>query len=104
MMTAFAALTVFAAASSNWPAATTEAAKSPKGAPSPAKPAPATAAIPKPKDPKATNVLIVTGDDYPGHKWKLTTPVLAKAIGKDSRLHVYVVKDPKALASPDLHA
>ncbi len=78
-------------------------AKNPKGAPSPAKPAPA-AAIPKPKDPKATNVLIVTGIDYPGHKWKLTTPVLAKAIGQDKRLHVYVVEDPKALASPDLHA
>ena len=79
------------------------AAKDPKGAAAPAKPAPA-AAIPKPKDPKATNVLIVTGIDYPGHKWKLTTPVLAKAISQDKRLHVYVVEDPKALASPDLHA
>ena len=80
------------------------AAKSPKPAPAPVKPAPAAAAIPKPKDPKAANVLIVTGDDYPGHKWKLTTPVLAKAIGQDKRLHVYVVEDPMALASPDLHA
>lgn len=62
------------------------------------------AVMPAPKDPKATNVLIVTGIDYPGHKWKLTTPVLAKAIGKDKRLHVYVVEDPNALASQKLHA
>lgn len=80
------------------------AARGPEPNAAPVKPAPAAAAIPKPKDPKAANVLIVTGIDYPGHKWKLTTPVLAKAIGKDSRLHVYVVEDPKALASPDLHA
>ena len=25
---------------------------------------------------KTKEVLIVTGIDYPGHKWKLTTPVL----------------------------
>jgi len=59
--------------------------------------------IPTPKDPKATNVLIVTGIDYPGHKWKLTTPLLAKAIAMDKRLHVYVVADPAALGSEKLH-
>ena len=48
-------------------------------------------------------ILIVTGIDYPGHKWKLTTPVLKKAIAKDKRLNVTVVQDPKFLASPDLN-
>ncbi len=48
-------------------------------------------------------ILIVTGVDYPGHKWKLTTPVLKKAIAKDKRLIVSVVEDPKFLASPDLN-
>ncbi len=54
--------------------------------------------------PEATKkILIVTGIDYPGHKWKLTTPVLKKAIAKDKRLNVTVVEDPKFLASPDLN-
>ena len=47
-------------------------------------------------------VLIVTGQDYPGHKWQETAPVLAKALGADSRLRVSVSEDPKSLASPDL--
>jgi len=72
------------------------------GAKTPAKPAPRTQ-VPTPKDLKATNVLIVTGIDYPGHKWKLTTPVLVKAIAMDKRLRVYVVEDPGALASEKLH-
>ncbi len=47
-------------------------------------------------------VLIVTGIDYPGHKWKLTTPVLAGQLRKDPRLQVEVVEDPKFLASEKL--
>jgi type 1 glutamine amidotransferase len=47
-------------------------------------------------------VIIVTGQDYPGHPWKLTSPVLAKAIGGDSRLRVDVVEKPAFLASSDL--
>ena len=39
-------------------------------------------------------VLIVTGVDYPGHKWKLTAPVLAKAIAADKRLEVTVTEKP----------
>lgn len=50
----------------------------------------------------AKRVLIVTGQDYPGHKWKETAPVLAKALGQDARLCVTVTEDPKFLASPDL--
>lgn len=47
-------------------------------------------------------VLIVTGIDYPGHKWPETAPVLAEGLGQDARLEVRVVEDPKFLASPEL--
>jgi len=43
-------------------------------------------------------VLIVTGVDYPGHKWEQTAPVLAKAIAADKRLDVVVTEDPNDLA------
>ncbi|MFC1634607.1 ThuA domain-containing protein [Planctomycetota bacterium] len=47
-------------------------------------------------------VLIVTGNDYPGHKWKLTAPVLAKAIAADKRLNVTVTEEPNDLAKESL--
>jgi len=47
-------------------------------------------------------VLIVTGIDYPGHKWKLTAPVLAKAIRADKRLDVTITEKPGDLASDKL--
>jgi len=47
-------------------------------------------------------VLIVTGVDYPGHKWKLTAPVLAKAIAADKRLDVTITEKPGDLASDKL--
>ncbi len=47
-------------------------------------------------------VLIVTGVDYPGHKWKLTTPVLVKAIAADKRLDVTITEEPGDLASDKL--
>lgn len=47
-------------------------------------------------------VLIVTGVDIAGHKWRLTTPVLAAGIDKDPRLAVHVVEAPEFLASPKL--
>ena len=47
-------------------------------------------------------VLIVTGIDYPGHKWKLTAPVLAKAIAVDKRLDVTTTEKPGDLASDKL--
>ncbi len=51
----------------------------------------------------STRILIVTGIDYPGHKWRETTPVLKEAIEKDPRLAVDVVEDPNFLASPRIH-
>jgi type 1 glutamine amidotransferase len=47
-------------------------------------------------------VLIVTGIDYPGHKWKLTAPVLAKAIATDKRLDVTITEEPNDLAKDKL--
>jgi type 1 glutamine amidotransferase len=47
-------------------------------------------------------VLIVTGVDYPGHKWKLTAPVLSKAIAADKRLDVTITAEPNDLASDTL--
>lgn len=51
---------------------------------------------------QTANVLIVTGIDYPGHKWKLTAPVLAKAIAADERLKVTVTEKPGDLANDNL--
>lgn len=48
------------------------------------------------------SVLLVTGQDYPGHKWRETAPVLAELLRADGRLRVTVTEDPKSLASPDL--
>jgi len=50
----------------------------------------------------AKRVVIVTGQDYPGHLWKETAPVLAKAVRLDKRLVVDVKEDPAFLAEPDL--
>lgn len=47
-------------------------------------------------------ILLVTGQDYPGHHWRETAPVLAKDIGEDARMRVTVTEDPKTLSTPDL--
>lgn len=52
---------------------------------------------------KPKQILIVTGQDYPGHKWKLTAPVLANMFRKDTRLRVNIVEKPIFLASDKLH-
>ncbi len=49
-------------------------------------------------------VLIVTGEDYPGHKWQRTEAVLRRQLIADSRLTVDVVRDLTQLASADLRA
>jgi type 1 glutamine amidotransferase len=55
-----------------------------------------------PRETPKKKVLIVTGVDYPGHKWKLTSPVLAKAIAADKRLSVTITEDPNDLATKRL--
>lgn len=47
-------------------------------------------------------VVIVTGVDYPGHKWQETAPILAAELRKDARLKVDVVETPEFLASEEL--
>ncbi len=51
-----------------------------------------------------TKVLLVTGIDYPGHLWRQTARVLKRLLEQDRRLHVRMVDDPNALASPKLNA
>ena len=48
-------------------------------------------------------VLVLTGNEYPGHNWKETAPLLAKILAADSRLSAAVNPDPSFLASPRLH-
>lgn len=48
--------------------------------------------------PKA-RVLMVTGQDYPGHPWRETAPLLKSLLEKDPRLEVRVVEDPSFLDS-----
>jgi HEAT repeat protein len=47
-------------------------------------------------------VLLVTGLEYPGHRWQETAPMVAAAIGEDKRLEVSVTEDPRTLAAPEL--
>ncbi|RMF95611.1 MAG: ThuA domain-containing protein [Planctomycetota bacterium] len=54
------------------------------------------------ESPDVKRVLLVTGEDYPGHKWKETTPVLAKAIGGDERLQIEIAWETTALTRDDL--
>lgn len=49
-----------------------------------------------------TKVLLVTGIDYPGHKWRLTAPVIKGLLEKDPRLKVRIVEDPDALGKANL--
>ncbi|GMU22289.1 MAG: hypothetical protein AMXMBFR13_23750 [Phycisphaerae bacterium] len=45
-------------------------------------------------------VVIVTGDDYPGHLWRQTAPEIAAILRKDPRLEVTITESPALLASP----
>jgi type 1 glutamine amidotransferase len=47
-------------------------------------------------------VLIVTGIDYPGHNWRRTAPVLARAIAADERLTVTITEEPNDLRADTL--
>jgi type 1 glutamine amidotransferase len=45
-------------------------------------------------------VLIVTGDDYPGHLWRETAPEFARILREDPRLEVSVTDCPAIYGSP----
>jgi type 1 glutamine amidotransferase len=56
------------------------------------------------QDPPTTHarVLLVTGEDYPGHVWKKTAPVLKAQLSKDPRLSVHMLTDLASLATTSL--
>ncbi len=47
-------------------------------------------------------VLIVTGEDHAGHRWRETTPALQEAIEQDGRMKVDVLDDLTKVAATDL--
>jgi type 1 glutamine amidotransferase len=49
--------------------------------------------------PGPIRVLIVTGQDYPSHHWRETTPVLRRQLEQDSRFVTRVAEDPRLLDS-----
>lgn len=48
------------------------------------------------------SILLVTGVDYPGHKWRETAPTLKRILEEDQRLDVRIVEDPQFLDSAAL--
>lgn len=64
--------------------------------------APAPGQQPQAKPAGVKRVVIVTGEDYGGHKWQQTAPVLKRLLEADRRLQVTVVEDLKFLRSPEL--
>ncbi len=59
-------------------------------------------ASPKKETPAPKRVVIVTGEDYPGHLWRETGPVLKALLAKDRRLDVRLVEGTAFLATADL--
>lgn len=53
-------------------------------------------------DETSRRVLVVTGEDYPGHKWRKTAPVLLAKLNRDQRLLVDVLSDLTSLEETDL--
>ncbi len=52
---------------------------------------------------KRAKVLVLTGNEYPGHKWRETAPLVARFLAQDRRLVTTVNENPAFLASPELH-
>ncbi|MHC1763467.1 MAG: DUF6807 family protein [Verrucomicrobiia bacterium] len=48
---------------------------------------------------QSARILLVTGNDYPGHLWRETAPALKRALEGDPRLRVEVMEDAHQLAS-----
>jgi type 1 glutamine amidotransferase len=51
---------------------------------------------------RKVRVLLVTGMDYPGHVWRLTSPAIREALSRDPRLEVFTIEDPHFLDSAAL--
>jgi HEAT repeat protein/type 1 glutamine amidotransferase len=62
------------------------------------------AIIPGKEEPgRTTRILVITGIDYPGHKWRETCPVFVADLNQDPRLRVDVVEDPRVLCSEKIN-
>ena len=61
------------------------------------------AAVADGEEPDKIRLVIVTGHQYPGHKWRETTPALEDGLKQDPRFDVTVIEDVEFLASPKLH-
>ncbi len=61
------------------------------------------AAVADGREPSKIRLVIVTGHQYPGHKWRETTPALEEGLKQDSRFDVRVMEDVEFLASVKLH-
>jgi len=53
---------------------------------------------------QSKRILILTGEDYPGHKWQETAPVLKSIYAQDPRFAVDVVEDLSTLSSVNFKA
>ena len=71
-----------------------------RGQTAPSAPPPPSLAAPQTRPVK--KVLLVTGQDYPGHPGRQTAPVLRELLEKDPRLQVRMVEDPRFLANQAL--
>jgi len=52
---------------------------------------------------RATKILVVTGIDYPGHKWRETYPVVVADLTEDKRLLVDVAESLEILCSAEIN-
>jgi type 1 glutamine amidotransferase len=48
-------------------------------------------------------IALVTGIDYPGHKWEETSKALMEELAKDKRLKVDLIKDPAFVGTKELN-
>jgi type 1 glutamine amidotransferase len=58
---------------------------------------------PQTNERNAKQVLIVTGEDFKGHQWRTTGPLLKSLLRQDRRLDVQLVEDLKFLNKPELN-
>lgn len=53
-------------------------------------------------DDRPIKVLVLTGHQYPGHKWAETTPAIKESLARDARFQVDVSEEIEVLATPKI--
>jgi uncharacterized protein len=61
------------------------------------------AETPPPPAKTSARIALVTGIDYPGHKWEETSKALMEELARDKRLKVDLIKDPAFLGTKELN-